>query len=109
MSEGGGVAFTDVVAVAAGLNFSLALKRDGLVLAWGYNTQGQLGDGTTTTRLRPVAVLDTTTLPLTGVEAIAAGSNHSLALTATGPVLAWGDNNYGQLGDGTQQDRYYPE
>jgi hypothetical protein len=108
LTDGGGAAITDVVAVAVGQYFSLALKRDGRVLAWGDNAQGQLGDGTTTTRLRPVAVLDTTTLPLTGVAAIAASSSYSMALTATGQVLAWGDNNYGQLGDGTQLDRSYP-
>ena len=108
LTDGGGTPITDVVAVAASVHSSLALKRDGRVLAWGNNLYGQLGDGTLVDRLRPVAVLDTTTLPLTGVEAIAAGSYYSLALTATGRVLSWGLNNNGQLGDGTATNRSYP-
>lgn len=54
-----------------------------------------------------MAVLDTTTLPLTGIEAIAAGTYYSMALTATGQVLSWGLNSNGQLGDGTT-NRSYP-
>jgi alpha-tubulin suppressor-like RCC1 family protein len=68
-----GAALTGVVTVAAGSNHSLALKSDGTVVAWGYNSNGQLGDTTTTQRTSavPVKLLDGT--PLTGVIAIAAG------------------------------------
>jgi alpha-tubulin suppressor-like RCC1 family protein len=45
---------------------------------------------------------------LTGVVAIAAGLRHSLALQADGTVLAWGENSFGQLGDGSQATRYFP-
>jgi hypothetical protein len=82
-------------AVAGGGEHSLALKNDGTVWAWGHNVYGQLGDGSTTTRLTPVRVSG-----LTQVIAIAAGEGHSLALKSDGTVRAWGHNVYGQLGDG---------
>ncbi len=86
-----------VTAVAAGDNSSLALTSDGRVLAWGWNLDGQLGDGTTTNRPTPVAVH---LHKGTHVTAIDAGAAFSLALTSDGRVLAWGDNRFGQLGDG---------
>jgi alpha-tubulin suppressor-like RCC1 family protein len=96
---------TNVVAVAAGTYHALALKSDDLVWAWGYNGSGQLGDGTTTNRLTPVQVQN-----LTNVKAIAssATANHSLALKRDGTVWAWGNNQYGQLGDGTTTQRNTP-
>ena len=89
--------------IAAGYGYSLALKNDGTVWAWGDNEAGQLGDGTTTQRNAAVQVSG-----LAGVSAIAAGYMHSLALKSDGTVWAWGLNNHGQLGDGTQTDRYIP-
>ena len=69
-----------VTAIAAGNDYSLALKNDGTVVGWGRNNEGQ------------------TTIPagLTGVTAIAAGSNHSLALKNDGTVVGWGSNSYGK-------------
>jgi len=89
---------TAVTAIAAGDNHSLALTSTGQVLAWGDNAAGQLGNGTTTGSSIPVGV----PMPLgTVVTAIAAGGSHSLALTSTGQVLAWGNNIDGQLGNGS--------
>ncbi len=89
---------TKVTAVAAGCFHSLAVTSTGQVLAWGYNGYGELGDGTTTQSHVPVTVK----LPAgTKVTAAAAGGSHSLAVTSTGQVLAWGYNGYGELGDGT--------
>ena len=89
---------TTVTAIAGGGYHSLALTSTGQVLAWGYNDYGQLGNGTTTNRGIPVAV----SLPSgTTVTAIAAGYSHSLAVTSFGQVLAWGDNESGELGNGT--------
>lgn len=87
-----------VVAIAgsAGGHYSLALKADGTVWAWGYNASGQLGEGTFSNRDKPTRV---TNLPL--AVAIATGNNHSLALAADGTVWAWGLNTFGQLGNGT--------
>jgi RHS repeat-associated protein len=89
--------------LAGGQYHSLALKSDGTAWAWGYNVDGELGDGTTTNRTAPVQVSG-----LTGVSAIAAGNLHSLALTSGGVVKSWGSNVYGQLGDGTTTGRKTP-
>nr|WP_026185310.1 Ig-like domain repeat protein [Salinispora pacifica] len=96
---------TTITAIAAGTAYGLALTSAGTVLAWGDNSAGQLGDGTFTDRSTPVAV----DLPAgTTVTAVAAGDRHSLALTSTGTMLAWGENFIGQLGDGTTTRRSTP-
>jgi alpha-tubulin suppressor-like RCC1 family protein len=83
------------VAATGGQLHVLALTADGQLLAWGNNQAGQLGDGSTTSRLLPVRVR----LPKgTRVRALAAGKLYGMALTASGRILAWGDNNAGQLG-----------
>jgi alpha-tubulin suppressor-like RCC1 family protein len=94
---------SDIVAVASGANFSLALKNDGTVWAWGDNTNGQLGDGTYAAKHLPVQVQG-----LKDAVAIAAGKNHALALKNDGTVWAWGYNAFGQLGDGTTTNRTKP-
>ena len=99
----------DVKVIAAGANHSLGLKNDGTVWAWGYNSNGQLGDNTVTQRNIPVQVKDAAgTGFLSGITAIAAGNNYSLALKADGTVWAWGYNGYGQLGDNTVTQRNIP-
>lgn len=96
-------------AVAGGEYFSLALKDDGTVWAWGRNNHGQLGDGTTTQRTSPVQVKGPGgTGNLTNITAIAAGKEHGLAVASNGSVYAWGNNSQGQLGDGTTTERTSP-
>jgi alpha-tubulin suppressor-like RCC1 family protein len=90
---------TDVAAIACGIGFSLALRSDGTVWAWGDDQYGQLGNGAAGSSPTPVQV---TELPLT--RAIAGGAYHCLAVQADGTVRAWGDNWYGQLGDGSSGD-----
>ena len=92
--------FTNVAAIAAGCSHSLVLKSDGSVWSWGYNANGELGDGTTVNKTAPVQVETTDpSLPkLTGVVAIAAGSSHNLAVRNDGTVWAWGSNGSGRLG-----------
>ena len=97
-----------VTSVAAGgergtNEHSLALLKNGTVMAWGYNGSGQLGNGTTTESDEPVAVSGPS-----GVKAIAAGSEHSLALLKNGTVMAWGDNGSGELGNGTTTESDVP-
>jgi alpha-tubulin suppressor-like RCC1 family protein len=139
----------DIVAVAAGWAHSLALRSDGRVYAWGANGDGQLGDGTRDERIEPILIPG-----LTHVTRIAAGGRYSLAVRSDGSVwqwgaretgdpatrlgdltvptpvgiaadglgtgaghrlawldgevTAWGDNDQGQLGDGTTTDRWPP-
>jgi hypothetical protein len=84
-------------AVAAGLANTLALTRGGTVLAWGDNSAGQLGNGTTTSRLRPVRVK----LPAgTKVGALVAGKFFGM-VWAGRRFLTWGDNGSGELGNRT--------
>ncbi|WP_369147528.1 hypothetical protein [Streptomyces sp. R44] len=152
---------TGITRVAAGYQHTLALRSDGFVTAWGYNGNGQIGDGTTTPRPGPVFVNDVydavsvaagiyhsvaalstgsvtawgygdalgdgtggqaaapapvcaigQTAPctsyLTGVRSVAAGAFHTLAARADGTAVAWGNNIYGQLGDGTVTNRRVP-
>ena len=109
LGVGGSGNLTDITAISAGDLHSLALKSDGTVWAWGHNNYGQLGDGTTTDSSTPVQVLGVGGSGyLTDVAAIAGGYLHSLALTSDGTVWAWGENGYGQLGDGTNDDRWTP-
>lgn len=100
--------FDDIIAITGGSFHNLALRSDGTVWAWGYNKNGQLGNGTIASSSVPVQVSD-----LSDVIAIDVGefyltnsiSNvypaHSIALKSDGTVWAWGQNWYGQLGNGT--------
>jgi alpha-tubulin suppressor-like RCC1 family protein len=100
-----------VVQVAAGWAFDLALTSTGVVYAWGYNGNGELGttssgtcSGSYPCSTTPVAV----SLGGASVTAIAAGWDHSLAIRSDGTALAWGLNNYGQLGVGDTTNRLVP-
>jgi alpha-tubulin suppressor-like RCC1 family protein len=86
----------EVSAIAAGEQFSLAVRKNGTVVAWGSNGQGQLGNGGTEASPVPVTVSG-----LSEVSAIAAGNNFALALLKNGTVKAWGGNTSGQLGTGS--------
>ena len=100
--------------VSAGYDHSLALGSDGHTYAWGYNGNGQLGDGTGTNRSTPVRVKtpDRNTYPdlpkdFTYLQ-VSAGNNFSLAVGSDGNAYAWGNNGYGRLGDGTTTERHAP-
>lgn len=99
--------------VAVGDNHTVALGTDGSVWAWGDNTNGQLGNGTSTTDPNPTPIQIIPPPPPQDpsgvtVKAVAAGGNHTIALKSDGTVWAWGDNTYGQLGDGTTNQSTTP-
>ena len=95
--------------IAVGEYHTLVLKDDGSVWAFGYNGNGELGDGTTTDRFTPVQVLgENGEGHLNDVIAVSAGGNHSLVLKSDGTVWGWGHNEYSQLGDGTLTNRKTP-
>jgi len=110
--ENGAGFLTGVKAIAGGVFHTIALKENGEVWAWGSNVSGQLGDNSTTSYYRyPIRVKGENGVGfLTGVKAIACGYSHSIALKQNGEVLAWGRNDYGQLGDNSSEASrsYYP-
>jgi alpha-tubulin suppressor-like RCC1 family protein len=89
--------------ISAGHAHSLARLGDGTAMAWGDNSCGQLGDGTTRSRGTARAVNG-----LRAVRSLQAGDFHSLALLEDGGVRVWGCNTHGQLGDGTCVDSPLP-
>lgn len=92
----------EVEEIAAG-NAHTCARFGELVRCWGYNGDGQLGDGTNMTRLVPVTVPG-----LAGVVDIESGANHMCALLSDTTVTCWGNNDSGQLGDGMATDRLSP-
>jgi hypothetical protein len=94
-----------VKAVSAGHGHHAAVKTNGEVWTWGANNAGQLGCGDTENRYffpnYAVKAMD-------GVMTVSAGAAHTLALTANGGLWAWGSNAYGQIGDGTYENRLTP-
>ena len=98
-----------VIMVSNGLKHTCALLGDGTARCWGSNSNGQLGDGTTTQRLQPVVVKNATnTGPLTGIAQIVAGGLYTCARMTDGSAKCWGLNSTGQLGDGTTTQRVLP-
>lgn len=109
VGPGGKGLLRDVMAIAGGYQHALALRKDGTVWAWGDNSAGQLGNGSTEETAVPVQVRGPGGQgALADIVAIASGTRHNLALRKDGTVWAWGGNSAGQLGDGTLQDRHAP-
>ena len=97
------------VAISAGERHTCAILDDGSVSCWGSNNGGRLGDGTTTDRNTPTPTssLGTgrTAIAITVGEGL---GSHTCAILDDGSVSCWGDNDYGQIGDGTTTDRNTP-
>lgn len=97
------VAITGVVSIAAASFNGMAIKSDRTVRVWGYNLNGQLGNGTKYD-MNPPCYCETspTQSTITDVVQIAGGSNYITALTAGGNIYSWGNNDVGQFGVGTR-------
>ncbi|RBP98766.1 RCC1 domain-containing protein, partial [Bifidobacterium xylocopae] len=91
--------------ISAGYWHSLAIGSDGNTYAWGNNQYGQLGDGTTTNSNIPVRVHTPAGVHFTQVSA---GGFHSLAIDDDGHAYSWGENDYGQLGNGSSDTNPHP-
>jgi alpha-tubulin suppressor-like RCC1 family protein/PKD repeat protein len=93
----------NIQSMALGNHHSIALSKDGQLWVWGDNTFGQTGTDSLDPLITPVLLeQDSENQMLNPMVAISAGKFHSVALDRTGTVWAWGRNNLGQLGDGTQ-------
>jgi alpha-tubulin suppressor-like RCC1 family protein len=110
----------EVVEIATGIQDSYALLANGHVMAWGYDSPGQLGDGARG-RLSavPVPVCAPGSIgvggappppcpPISGVAHLAAGGESAFAIMSDGTAVSWGDNRFGELGDGTKEPREVP-
>src|SRR5690554_4952976 len=94
----------EYVQISSGSFHTTALKTDGTLWAWGWNENGQLGDGTTIDRHRPIQIgteTDWQSISTTGYS-------NTIALKADGTLWVWGRNDIGQLGDGTTTDKHTP-
>ena len=96
-------AATDWVSVAAGGNYTVAIRSDGTLWAWGENRFGQLGDGTVIDRSLPTRIGTATNW-----ATVTVGGRHTVAIRRDGSLWAWGENRFGQLGDGPTANRNAP-
>ena len=90
--------------VACGVYHTSAIKTDGTLWTWGYNSFGQLGDNTTAWRSSPVQTISAGT----NWKQVACGVYHTSAIKTDGSLWTWGNNNYGQLGDNTNTAKSSP-
>ena len=88
--------------VSLGDNHSAAITKDGSLYMWGYNRNGQLGDGTTIDSYMPQKIME-------NVVMVSLGSSHSAAITKDGSLYMWGYNGWGELGDGTTSEKHVPK
>jgi len=90
--------------VVAANEHVLLIKSNNSLWSWGNNYHGQLGNGATERSLTPIKIMD-------NIVSVSAGRGvytHSLAIKKDGGLWAWGSNQYGQLGDGTNEDKLLP-
>lgn len=90
----------NIIDISAGEDFSLAVRNDGTVWAWGYNAHGQLGNGNTTESSIPLQVTLQDGSYLSDIKSVSAGQEHSAAVSNGGNIYVWGYNFFGQLGTG---------
>ncbi|MBW2261895.1 MAG: hypothetical protein JRG91_07980 [Deltaproteobacteria bacterium] len=90
--------------ISAGLHHGCAIVDTDRLRCWGYNNEGQVGDGSVATRSGPVDVTGLTS----GVAYVGAGQAHTCAVTTAGAARCWGDNSEGQLGNGSTTDSRVP-
>ena len=87
---------SNAASVSAGMSHAVAVKTDGSLWAWGSNSDGQLGNGTTEDSNIPIKIME-------NVAFVSAGNRYSVAIKTDGSLWAWGNNSDGQLGNGTTE------
>jgi alpha-tubulin suppressor-like RCC1 family protein len=98
-----------IIALSLGWDHSSAVSSTGRIFTWGRNGSGQLGDGTTTDRLMPTEITSRFALSANDkIISLSLSGYNSSALSSSGRIFGWGDNNYGQIGDGTTNNRLVP-
>ena len=95
----------DAIDLAAGYQHACAARRNGEVQCWGAAGEGQVGTGSIT--LSDAAIpRPTTVVGVSGALGVSAGGDHSCAVDSRGGVFCWGDNSFGELGNGTEDTAY---
>ena len=95
---------TNWASVSAGPSHTMAIREDGTLWGWGNNQDGRLGDGTTFERRSPVRI----EMTVTNWDSVSAGPSHTMAIRKDGTLWGWGNNQHGQIGDGTTFERRSP-
>ncbi|OPY30561.1 MAG: Regulator of chromosome condensation (RCC1) repeat protein [Methanocella sp. PtaU1.Bin125] len=98
------IGLDNIVAISAGTDHVLALKGDGTVWAWGNNRYGEIGNGNVSHSQPYPVMVD----GLANITCISAGYRVSMAVTRDGTLWAWGTNDNGELGDGTNVHKSRP-
>lgn len=96
------------VSLSAGMQHTCAITNAASMYCWGWNFGGQLGDGSTTSSSVPVAVLGPLSSSPLEFSTVSAGSRATCGITTAGATYCWGDNTYGQLGDGSNNSSRRP-
>jgi len=92
--------------ISVGSNFTLVLREDGKIAGFGKNDLGQLGNATNADTIRPIEVCkDNSSTLLDNIIQVESGNSHSVALSKEGYVYTWGKNEYGQLGNTSEQTK----
>jgi alpha-tubulin suppressor-like RCC1 family protein len=94
--------------VSAGDSFTVVVSSDGKVFSWGKNDNGQLGDGTLNQQYVPIAVNTSGVLSGKIITLVSSGNSHTIVVSNDGQVFSWGNNQFGQLGDGSFNVRLLP-
>ncbi|TAH33182.1 hypothetical protein EYC59_05280 [Candidatus Saccharibacteria bacterium] len=110
VSEAGVLAGKTIVSTSAGYNHTCVVDSLGKVYCWGYNSQGQLGNGAsgTTNNPNPTAVITSGPMGSKVIVKVNGGDSHTCALSQDGDIFCWGGNIYGQIGDGSTTNRFTP-
>jgi alpha-tubulin suppressor-like RCC1 family protein len=98
----------DVSAISAGKSHAAALQKDGTVYTWGDNSFGQLGVPANENVRKDYHVIPDQVADLKNINSIGMGLDFSFAVNQDGTLSAWGNNLFGQLGDGTTTPQFVP-